>query len=133
LKAAIRGDGSAIPVVKVANWTDLQDVGTATTGDIKKFRGPIKSSLEGIDMAKLERHVGGQIKQAAKGNATQLWKIAPEVMLDTVVNGNTQATANAVAAKDPKAAFEASMKQLGHSDEQIEILWQQVSKGPKKA
>jgi hypothetical protein len=112
LSGAIKGNGGAIPVVKVANWTDLQDVGKATKGEIKKFRERIRNSLEDIDMAKLKRHVDKQIKQAVKGNTEDLFKIAPDVMIDKVVTEAPKETARALAAAAPEEAARAGLAAL---------------------
>jgi hypothetical protein len=125
LNDAIKGDGSAIPVVKVASWTSLESLGKAAEAEINEFRGRVRGSLEGIDMAKLRRHVNKQIKQAVDGNADDLLKIAPDVVIGKVVKKARKKALKALAAEAPIETVKAGLAAM--TPEEREALLRELN------
>src|SRR5262249_52431789 len=68
LNDAIKGDGSAVPLVKVADWDSADALLHTKPAHVAKFRERVRASLENIDMKKLHKHVEKQSEQAVKGN-----------------------------------------------------------------
>lgn len=105
------------PFVKLANWKDFSEIAKATPQQLTTLRERVKTALRNLDMGDIKRPVHRQIDEIGDTDMDVFWKLAPHKFIDKAVKENPEATLRAV------------LKQMGHSDEQIEAEVRRLSKG----
>ena len=120
-------------LVKLAEWKDIDEIGGATAEQIAVLRERVRVALGSLNMDDVKRQVEKQIDAIGDLSVDEVWEVTPQKVIEKAAKGDIKATARAAAKENAEVTFKESMKQLGHSDDLIEALWQQVSKGRKQS